>query len=151
MNAAENSLNKVLKNNPDNFQALLTLASLYFQQNKPADAQTLLNKTSLLQPVNSDIKKLQYSIDLQKERNEAAQLYNILQVARESVFNKNCDDAIYYYNEYLLNLKADRSVLKELAEAYVCKNDYLSAMEIYNELLLNNPDDYNLLKQQKSI
>jgi len=151
LNAAENSLNKVLKNNPDNFQALLTLASLYFQQNKLADAQTLLNKTSLLQPLNSDIKKLQYSIDLQKERNEAAQLYNILQVARESVFNKNCDDAIYYYNEYLLNLKADRSVLKELAEAYICKNDYLSAIEIYNELLLNNPDDYNLLKQRAKV
>ncbi len=148
---AEISLNKVLKNDPDNFQALLTLASLYFQQNKLADAQTLLNKTSLLQPERTDIKKLQYSIDLQKERNEAAQLYNILLMARENVFNKNCDVAIFYYKEYLLNPKADRNILLELTEAYICKNDYPSAIEIYNELLLNNPDDYNLLKQRAKV
>ncbi|MEE9449137.1 MAG: tetratricopeptide repeat protein [Ignavibacteriaceae bacterium] len=151
LNEAEISLNKVLKNDPDNFQALLTLASLYFQQNKLADAQTYLNKTILLQPESTDIKKLQYSIDLQKERNKDAQLYNILLMARENVFNKNCDDAIYYFKEYLLSLKADRSVLQELAEAYICKNDYLSAIEIYNELLLNNPDDYNLLKQRAKV
>lgn len=148
---AENSLNKVIKTNPDNFQALITLASLYFQKNKLADAQTYLTKSSLLLPDNNDIKKLQYSIDLQKERNEEKQLYNILQLARENVFNKNCDDAIFYYKEYLLNPKADRNVLKELAEAYNCKKDYLSAIEIYDELLLSNPDDYNLLKQRAKV
>ena len=148
---AEISLNKVLKNDHDNFQALLTLASLYFQQNKLADAQTLLNKTTFLQPESTEIKKLQYSIDLQKDKNEAAQLYNILLMARENVFKKNCDDAIYYYKEYLLSLKADRSVLLELAEAYICKNDYLSAIEIYSELLLNNPDDYNLLMKRAKV
>jgi len=151
LNEAEISLSKVLKSDPDNFQALITLTSLYFQQNKLTDAQTLLNKTSLLQPEYLGIKKLQYSIDLQKEKNEAAQLYNILKIARENVFNKNCDDAIYYYKEYLISLKADRSVLQELAEAYICKNDYLSAIEIYNEHLLNNLDDYNLLKQRAKV
>ncbi len=151
LNEAEISLNKVLKNNPENFQALITLASLYFQQNKLADAQTFLNKFILLQPESRDIKKLQYSIDLQKERNEEAQLYNILQIARESVFNKNCDDAIFYYNEYLLYPKADGNIMQELAEAYICKKDYLSAIEIYNELLLSNPDDYNLLNQRAKI
>jgi len=148
---AEISLKKVLENDPDNFQALITLASLYFQQNTLADAQTFLNKTSLLQPKNYEIKKLQYSIDLQKEKNEAAQLYNILELARENVFNKNCEDAIFYYNEYLLYPKADRNILQELAEAYICKNDYLSAIEIYNELLLDRPDDYKLLKQRAKV
>ncbi len=151
LNAAEISLNKVLRHDSDNIQALLTLASLYFQQNKLADAQNILNKTMILQPQNADNKILQHSIDMQKIRNEEALLYNILKLAREEVFNRNCEDAILYYNEYLLNPKADRNVLNELAEAHICKKDYLRAIEIYNDLLLINPDNYKILKQRAKV
>jgi hypothetical protein len=52
-----------------------------------------------------------------------------------------------YFNE----LTADPYLKKELAEAYLCGNNYDAAKIIYDELILKYPDDYDLAKQLAKI
>jgi tetratricopeptide (TPR) repeat protein len=52
---------------------------------------------------------------------------------------------------YFQEPTADAYFKKELAEAYLCDNDYDAAIKIYDELVFKYPDDYELAKQQAKI
>jgi len=91
------------------------------------------------------------SIKLQKKINEESETYSLLNRARENVFRKQCNEAIEYYKMYFQEPTADAYLKKELAEAYLCDNDYNAAIKIYDELVFKYPDDYELAKQQAKI
>jgi tetratricopeptide (TPR) repeat protein len=151
LDVAEENLNNVLNNDPRNLDALITLANLNFQKNDLASAEMYVNKGFKIDPQNNDIMQVERSINLQKKINEESKIYGLLNQAREYSFKKQCNKAIDYYNMYFSESIANPYLKKELAEAYMCDNNYDAAIKIYNELVLKYPDDYDLAKQLAKI
>jgi len=151
LDVAEKNLNDVLKSDPGNIDALITLANLNFQKNDLASAELYVNKGFRIDPINNDLRQLERSIELQKNINQESKTYSLLEQAREYTFKKQCDEAIYYYKMYFKEPAADPYFKKELAEAYLCDNNYDAAIKIYDELILKYPDDYDLAKQLAKI
>ena len=149
-NEATNALEFVLKNDPNNYQALYTLANLQYQKNNLVDASSLLKKAEIINPGNEDLTKLNFLISNKKEQNILNERYLRLTKARELVAQKKCDDAITIYKE-VISESDDVQLQKELAEAYLCKNDYESAIEIYDRLLFNDKNNYDLIKHRAKI
>ncbi|MCZ6701845.1 MAG: tetratricopeptide repeat protein [Ignavibacteria bacterium] len=141
----------VFSHDPKNLQTLIALASLNFQINDIVSAQKYLNLGYHLEFSNKDLFEIEKSINIQAKRNEKAKNYRLLEQAREFVLNKHCNDAIYNYKQYFKNPLADPYLKQELAQAYLCEENYKEALKIYNELLLEYPGDFNLAKQQAKI
>ena len=121
------------------------------QNNQLADAEKYLGELSQLNSKDPEYLKLTYMMETQKKINEDAELFRIAENARENLFNKNCDEAIKLFNLYLSDANAKPEVRKELAQAYVCKGDYETAISIYNSLLLETPDDYLIAKERAKL
>ncbi len=149
-NEAVNALELVLKNDPNNFQALYTLANLQYQKNNLVDAGSLLNKAEIVNPGNEELIKLHFLISKKREQNILDERYIQLTKARELVTQKKCDDAINIYKN-MISESDDIHLQKELAEAYLCKNDYESAIGIYDRLIFNDKNNFEFLKQRAKI
>ncbi|MBE0573030.1 MAG: tetratricopeptide repeat protein [Ignavibacteriaceae bacterium] len=144
-------LEKVLSKEPSNYSALSTLALLLIQNNELADAEKYLGELSQLNSKDPEYLKLTYMMEAQKKINEDAELFKIAESAREHLLKKDCDEAIKLFKLYLADEKAKPEVRNELAEAYICKGDFESAISIYNRLLLESPDDYLSAKQRAKL
>lgn len=151
LDVAYKNLHTVLKQDPDNFSAIMAMAWLNFQFNDLANAEYYASLGYQLDPLNSDVLQIEEAIKLQAERNKDVELYNLLEQARGYVVNKDCDNAIYYYNMYFEDPSVDEYLRKELAEAYLCAHNLQEALKIYNELIWEYPDDYDLVKQRAKI
>ena len=151
LNVAYKNLHGILKHDPENFSALVALAWLNFQLNDLASAEYYTSRGYQLYQLNSDVLQLEESIKLQAKRNNDARLYKLLNQARQYVVIKDCDNAIYYYNKYFEEPLVDEYLRKELAEAYLCSNNFNEAISIYDKLILKYPDDYELVKQRAKI
>ncbi|RKZ00426.1 MAG: hypothetical protein DRQ13_00465 [Ignavibacteriae bacterium] len=151
LNVAEKNLNDVLRSDPGNIDALITLANLNFQKNDLASAELYVNRAFKIDPINDDLMQLERSIKVQRKINKESETYSLLEQAREYTFKKQCNEAIDYYKMYLNEPGANPYLEKELAEAYLCDNNYNAAIKIYDELIFKYPDDYDLAKQRAKI
>ncbi len=147
---AVNALELVLSKDTDNYQALYTLANLQYQKNNLAEANLFLNKAEKINPGNEELFKLHFLLDKKKQQNILDERYRQLTKARELVTQKKCDEAIDIYRK-LISLSDEVQLKKELAEAYLCKNDFENSINIYDELILNDRNNYDLLKQRAKI
>jgi tetratricopeptide (TPR) repeat protein len=150
LNEAEKLLKAVLKVQPDNFDALLTMAMLNSQQNKYTDAEYYVSLAGKIRPSDEEIARLSFNIDKQKNVFNKNNLYLLLEEARKKISNNDCYGALDLYKEYNSRTSPDNNVLMEEADAYVCAKDYQSAIDIYNELL-NNGYDYNIAKKKAKV
>ncbi len=144
---AEKLLNAVLSREPDNFDALLTLAMLKSQQNKFNDAELYVSRAENINPSDLEIARLKFEIDKQKKLNEANDIYSVLESARNKISEQDCYAAIKLYNKYNSLTSPAREVMLEEADAYLCVKDYLSAIRIYDNLL-DQSFDYNIAKKK---
>ena len=148
---AQLNLEKVLSKEPSNYSALSTLALLLIQNNELADAEKYLGRLSQFNPKDPEYLKLSYMLEAQKKINEDADLYSIVESAREHLSRKDCDEAIRLFQLYLSDTNANKEVRKELADAYLCKNDFPNAISVYNKLLIEDPNDYFNAKQRAKL
>ncbi|NWF50726.1 MAG: tetratricopeptide repeat protein [Ignavibacteriaceae bacterium] len=137
---SEQLLNSVVSKDPQNLQAILTLASLNLQKENYTSAANYLNTATSINNSNPELINLQQSLDELKKRNDRDELFALVEKARKNLYEKNCDEAIEIFNEYLANPESDQSVRKELADAYICKGDLKNGMKIYDKLLQENYD-----------
>jgi tetratricopeptide (TPR) repeat protein len=151
LDVAEKNINDVLSKNPGNIDALIALANLNFQKNDLASADYYVSRAFSLDPKNNDLMRLERSIEMQRKNNEESETYSLLEQAREYTFKKQCNKAIDYYKMYLKEPTANQYLKKELADAYLCDNNYDAAIKVYGELVLKYPDDYDLAKQLAKI
>ena len=143
-------LEKVLSKEPSNYSALSTLALLYIQNNSLADAEQSLAKLSQINSRDPEYLKLTYMLEAQKKINHDAELYRVVESARENLFNKECDEAIRLFELYLSDENADKDVRKELADAFLCKGDFESAIRLYDKMLIENPVIISILNKEQS-
>lgn len=135
LDIAENYLNNIISYDNNNLDALIALAMLNFQSEDFESFEKYVSSASELAPENSDVINLRSMLVLQKERNDAAALYKKVEEARQLLFEKNCRKAQNLFKEYLSDPKSDKSVYKELADAYLCENNFGKAIDIYDSLL----------------
>ncbi len=150
LNEAEKLLNAVLKNEPGNFDALLTMAMLNSQQNKYKDAEHYVSLAEQIKPSNEEIARLSYEIEKQKTLFNENNLYSLLEEARKKMSIGDCYGALDLYREFNSRTSPSNNVLLEEADAYVCVKDYRSAIDIYNDIL-NNGYDYDIAKKKAKV
>jgi tetratricopeptide (TPR) repeat protein len=148
---AQYYLEKVAAKDPLNYPALSTLTLLMVQTNELTHAEEYFSKLQELKPDNNEILKLQRMIETRKKVNKEAELYKLVEKAREYLFNKECEKAIEQFKIYLSDENANTEVRKELADAYLCKGDFQSAISIYDKMILERPDDYTNIKQRAKL
>ncbi len=147
---AEKLLIAVLSKDPNNFDALLTMAMLKSQQNNFKDAEYYVSLAGDIKPSDIEIARLKFEIDKQEKTNKANELYSILEEARRKVTRKDCYGAVNLYQKYNSLTLPDKNILLEEADAYLCLKDYYSAIKIYDDLL-NQSYDYDLAKQRAKV
>lgn len=147
---AENYLNNVLASDKNNLTAILTLAMLNFQKGDFESSENYVSTAENISPGNSDAAGLRVMLILQKERDDAAVLYKKVESARLFLFEKKCMAAQKMFKEYLSDPKSDNSVYKELGDAYLCDNDFSSAIAVYDSLL-SVEYNYEIAKQRAKV
>ena len=140
-------LDKVLKKDSKNMQALVSMAILSYQSKKFTESENYIAQIEKIDPTNADAKELKYNLFLQKKQFKDDQLFNLLQTARNSLSEKKCEEAVISFKEYLSKDPGNEKVYFELANAYVCANDYSSAIRIYTSII-DKKYDYDLVKQR---
>lgn len=145
------NLEQVLAKDPDNYSALSTLTLLAIQNNQLTDAEKKLKRIFELNPEDSESQNLKRMFEEQQKANREAEIYMLVKKAREYFSGKECDKAIEQFKLYLTNENANKNVRLELAEAYLCKNDFQNAINIYNKMLIESPDEYSILKQRAKV
>lgn len=140
-------LDKVLTKDPKNMQALVGLAILSYQTKKFTESENYIAQIEKIDPTNTDAKELKYNLFLQKKQFEDDQLFNLLQSARNSLSEKKCEEAVISFKDYLSRDPDNEKVYYELANAYVCANDYSNAIKIYTSFI-DKKYDYELVKQR---
>jgi tetratricopeptide (TPR) repeat protein len=147
---ANSLLYKVLEKEPNNIQALISSATLKYQTQQFTSAEAIINQIEKIDPANADTKELKYNLVIQKKQYEEAEQFKLLQQARNSLNEKKCADAVNLFKEYLSKAESNEKVKLELANAYVCSNDYPNAINIYSKFL-NEKYDYELAKQRAKL
>jgi len=147
---AEKLLHEVLSKDPENFDALLTLAMLKSLQNKFKDAEFYVSRAENINPSDIEIARLKFEIDKQKKLNEADDIYSILEAARDKISEKDCYAAIDLYKKYNSLTSPSKEILLEEADAFLCMKDYQSAIRIYDNLLALSYD-YNIAKKKAEV
>lgn len=150
LDIAENYLNNILSSDKNNLEALISLAMLNFQSGDYQSFEKYVSTVNDLAPENPDVINLQLMLVQQKERNDAAALYKKVEEARQLLFEKKCRKAQDLFKEYLSDPKSDKSVYKELADAFLCENNFSAAIEIYDSLL-SVEYNYELAKQRAKV
>ncbi len=150
LSEAEKLLNEVLKKDPNNFDALLTLAMLDFQINDLKNADHYVSLAVEINPSSLEIERLKFGINRQQEINKQNELYSILEEARNKANNKDCNGAVILYEKYNELTSPDKNILLEEADAFVCAKDYHSAIKIYNQLL-SQSYDYEINKKKAKV
>jgi len=148
---AQNYLENVLNQNPNNYDALLSMSLLYLQNNELEKSQYYLEKASEIKTGDIEILKISKMIEWQSRSNYKNQLYLKLEGARRYLFNKECEKSIEMFNEYLKIDYSNPKIKIELAQAYMCKGDFENAIQIYDDLLKVSPNNYEMKKQRAKL
>lgn len=150
LNTAENLLQDVLKNDPNNFTALLTMALLQYQKNNLVNADYYVSKAENINSLDNEIARLKFEIKQQEEINRQHDIYLILEEARGKVAANDCYGAVNLFENYNNLTTPDRNVLLEEADAYICIKNYQAALRIYDQLLLKSYD-YEIQKKKAKV
>ncbi len=137
LESAQQNLEEVVSQKPDNIYGLIALGSLYLQQGFVESAQEYANRVRSIDPQNPDLITLQSLIDADNERRRRDAIITRLEDARALVNEGRCDEAIPYFLTYMdsTDLPIDTDFKTELASIYVCAEDYYSALDLYDQIL----------------
>lgn len=133
---AENYLNNNLKANPDNLQALVSLASMKIRQQKFDTAKDLLDKAKRLSPDSKEVEAIQIYYDGSVSNYEGLKIYQILYDARDLVAAGDCEGALPKYQDYFSKISGPTRLEQiEYANVNVCAKKFQTALDIYDKLL----------------
>ncbi len=133
-------LEDVVKKEPKNIYAWIALGTLNFQRKRFVDAKNNMEEAALINPTNKDLEQLKSMLNAYDIEQEQDSLVTQLNIGRKLAKNKNCEEAIPYYREYINKIKPDKSLLLELASVYVCAKEFDNAIQIYNNILKDGYD-----------
>lgn len=150
LDLARDYLSGIIQKDPSNLEALSSLAELNYQTRNFPLAEQYIAKIEKIDSNFNNLDELKRNIIVQKKFYEELQLDSILTEARKALTEKNCTASVEAFKIFLnKNPENDKAKL-ELANAYICSNDYQHAIEIYSELI-NKHADTDLIKQRAKL
>ncbi|NOX19272.1 MAG: tetratricopeptide repeat protein, partial [Chlorobi bacterium] len=126
---------------PDDIYGLIALGTLSFARQEYDAAEEFEKSAEAIDPDNSDLLQLKSMIELKKLRDEEDKKIEQLNYGRELAYNKEYEEAIPYYEEYLQETGGNREIEAELADVYMGAERYDDALNVYDNLL---DDEYDL-------
>lgn len=147
---AKEYLDDVLKDRPNNLEALISMGSLKLLERDFDGAQEFADKAKGIDPANDEVIKLQSNIDWQRLRAEEEKLYAILEEGRKRVMDEDCPDALLYYEEYLSKAEPNVLILREYGDVLFCAKEFQKALDTYNEVL-NQGYNYDAAMQRAKV
>lgn len=140
LDEAKEHLEFVLKKEPNNLNAIITMGTLYFQLEDYTNAKLYCEKACSIQADNVEVQNLKSMIELQELRLEEEKDLKILEEADKYAMAKECEKAIELYNQFIQKRKPDTSTLLNIADTYVCLEDYDNAVKTYDQILSEEYD-----------
>ncbi len=128
-------LDNVLKERPDNLEAIIAMGSYMLIEQEFDSAQVYADKAAEIDRLNNDVITLQTNIDFQKLRAEEEARYAILEEGRQFVLDGDCESALPYYEQYLDEAEPNSLILKEYGDVLFCAKRYDEALFIYDDVL----------------
>ncbi len=147
LDVAENYLKDVLKDEPNNLQANISMGTLYFQKDDIGKAQYFANLARAIDSTSREVKVLQSMINGEKIRQREHEALKKLDVGRKLAMNGKCAEALPYYQEYLNKYGHVREIEAELVDVYICNKQYNDALDLLNRLL-DEEYEYKLDKKR---
>jgi Flp pilus assembly protein TadD len=141
LDLADNYLTGILSKEPDNFIALVTMASVKIKKDDFETAKTYLDKAKSISPNAKEIESVQNYYDSRYANAEWLKIYKILEEARQLTVDKDCESAVQKYDEYFSKITAPtRLELIEYADVVACAKNPQKSIEIYDKLLAEEYD-----------
>jgi len=150
LDLADNYLENILSNQPDNIDALVGKASLEMQKNNFDSSQIFIDQIKTIDPGNDIVIQLQNDLELQKSRYEQEKILAILYEARDLAYNNKCEEALSKYEEYRAMAQPNILITREYADANVCALHYEKAIQLYDEILNQNYDNDVAIQRAKT-
>ena len=131
----------------DDIYGLIALGTLSFAKEEYDAAEEYEQRAEAIDPDNSDLLQLKSMIELKRLRDDEDKKIEQLNYGRELAYNKEYEEAIPYYEEYLRETGENREIEAELADVYMGAEMYEDALGIYSSLL-NDEYDVDVAKRQ---
>ncbi|MBU2493987.1 MAG: hypothetical protein KJ571_15280 [Bacteroidetes bacterium] len=151
-NLAFKLLNESINKNPFEIDALTFLGRLNFLKGNYKDANIYAMKAAQLDASNPDLVSLLLDLEEKNPKQPETEkvqtsppVINNLEIGRNLALNSKCDEAIDYYLKYIDEKSANKDLLLEFADVYICAQEFGEAIDIYN-FLLERKDDYHIKK-----
>jgi len=140
LDEAREHLNFVLNKEPNNLTAIITMGTLSFQAEDYENSKMYSEKALAIQSDNTEAQDLKNMLDLHALRVEEEKDLELLTMADNYAIAKECDKAIEYYLQYTAKRKPNTITKLNMADTYVCLEDFNSAISLYDEILNENYD-----------
>ncbi len=132
---AKNFLENIITNDSKNLTALITLSSVMIQLNNFDAALDYARMAKSLDPENKDVAELFSSVELRKVQLEEQRIYGILETGRGLVRSGKCEEALPYYERFLIETTPKYGEIKEYGDVLTCAKKYDQALAVYDQLL----------------
>lgn len=147
---ANQLVNNVLTERPNDIDALVAMGSLKIMANDFDSAQEFCDKAKKIDASNPSVIKLQSNIEFGILRAEEEKLLSILDVGRELFLDGQCKEALKYYENYMQQAEPTNMMLKEYADVNFCAQNYNKALEVYGKVLAQGYD-YDVAIQRAKV
>ena len=134
--SAQVSFNEILKEDPNNLESLLGLATIYSWKRDYPEAKKYIDKLKQLYPDNSEISSVENfynaQISLEPDRKRLEKRAEIGELVEKEDYNSALD----LFSEYFeMDPQPSRQVYKEYAQINLAVENYDEAIKIYENLL----------------
>jgi tetratricopeptide (TPR) repeat protein len=150
LSESEKLYQKVLEKDPSNIESLQGLIIVKLKTENYSEAKSLITKLESIDNNLPEIPQLKNNLELLGKRIEDKKRFEILDEAKKLTSEGDYDKALEFFNQYMSLVGADKNVSMEMADVYLKKSDFNSAIAIYNEQLQSNYD-YDIDKQRAKV
>jgi len=131
-------LEGVMLEDPDNFQAIVSMAYYYYHRMKLDISKEFADRAKAIDPNDSNVIKLLAVIDTQKMRIEKEKMWKRFETGQKLFKERKYEEAKPYYEEIMSLGNTPNDVRSEYAFIKMNMGNYREAIPLYDSLLVNN-------------
>lgn len=135
-----NLLEGVLREDQENYSALLALATYNYQRMKLDSAKMFTERAKIIDSNDPNLVKLISSIETQKMRLEKEALWKKFETGQKLYKEEKFEEAKPYYEEIIKLGNPPSDLLSEFAVIQMNLKNYHEAITIYDSLMVKNPN-----------
>lgn len=144
---AERYLQNNLKAGNQSLEVILTLATLFIQNNQLSKAQSYIDWAKTIDPKNSEVVKVEQLFSERSKLLSEQKIYASIDDGRKLIREGEYGNALIKFDEYFSKIKnPPESELLEYADLYSRLSKTDKAIDIYNRILQQDKNNYDVKK-----